>query len=944
MTDYSDLGAVATADRSPLRRRRSKNPLRSMMQHLTVECAASPDGSPTSRRQSIMRRLSGRASRSPSAHSDHAGPGSRSGSALGGGSGSGSGGANANANANADPALCETCAGLAAEIDEALDDVDGTFLRAANPGTADDFEKREYVLARLRDLEDNRWAATCPLCRLFWAVRVPGYVPGEYALLGMSSRDTSYLVDAHKMYELEHPARARARGVSPGFLAVVSKPRGPGARNPDVNPDWFRQTAMLFRTRPEGRTPDVNVRRGRLRGLSHSDPNGMLAAPGMGSPLSSPSRRGTGGGGASPGGGGGRAGGGYEDGSWTRKGIWGREIGRAADLTIAHEWLRFCEARHKGRCGRRPVTEELEGFRLLDCAQSPPQVVERSITEDYLALSYVRGKAGADANNWPRVVRDAVAVTKDLGFRYLWVDFACVGDSPGTKRRHIERMNDIFQGAAVTIIAAAGDDATHGLPGVGNLSRAAQPKYSFTTSNVTLVSSLQDPRLLVKASTWYTRGWTYQEGVCARRRLIFTSEQMYWECDGMACPETMDLPLDFYHDADEERMCDFVRPGLFNGVSYLDGSWEQWRKLPSKLQEASTLSIFREADQHIANFTRRELSRDEDSLDAFQGVAKRLESTMGKGRLSNLVGIPIWAPPHGSAANGGGGDDDEGQGMGMGVGTMGLLRTRHLFALATSFWHHKDGVGARRRPHLPSWTWAGWAGGVDFFSSVVIATDANYTIKGRKVLNHHYVTATQLTRGDDGGPSAKWTYSPDMCVLSPDGTTVVYDFTTPLPGSESGSGFGDGHGHGYGSGGSARGLPPARYKLRVSNPLVLDRVKARTHPGGWTFNTLSVDVKMSGREGGTDTLSLEGQPDKSSIREYVERHGRGEQMTILWFVEEAMVMLLVVERVGARWERIGRMRMAFGEDGKDVMRACGRLEGMLARLPLRRLEEDIIIE
>jgi hypothetical protein len=71
-------------------------------------------------------------------------------------------------------------------------------------------------------------------------------------------------------------------------------------------------------------------------------------------------------------------------------------------------------------------------------------------------------------------------------------------------------------------------------------------------------------------------------------------------------------------------------------------------------------------------------------------------------------------------------------------------------------------------------------------------------------------------------------------------------------------------------------------------------------------------------------------------------------MTVLWFVEEALVMLLVVERTEREgrivWERVGRMRMGFPEEAKDVVKRCGRLEKMVEELPLRRLGEDIVIE
>ncbi|TFB01451.1 hypothetical protein CCMA1212_006951 [Trichoderma ghanense] len=872
MAEHLDPGAApGTADQPSPGRRRSRNPLRSMIQHLTVESPSGTSDGSGSRRSSLIRRLSGQKSRSPSAHSDAASssrPNSRPASSQG---------------VNRDPALCDSCARLAAEMEETLDEVDATFARPADGGAAGDFATQEHFVARLRFLEENRWAATCPLCKLFWDLHVPSKEPGDYHLVALSTRDTSYFIDSAKMHSQDHPAKGRAKGLSPAFFSVISKAKA-GGRDPEVDPEWFREAGMLLRTRPEML---VDAARGR------TGPEGRLAVstPGA-SPLPSPTL-------CLP-----------DDASWTQRGVWGRDIDKVADLNIVREWLHFCDNHHQGRCSRRPVRAEMAGFRLIDCAQSPPRVVERSLRDDYVALSYVWGDANVEDGSWPQVVRDAAAVVTQLGFRYLWVDRYCTDDSrPDHKLAHVQRMDEIYEGAAFTIIAAAGENAMHGLPGVGVTSRPAQPKYKFTTSNITLVSSLQDPRLLIERSTWFTRGWTYQEGLLSRRRLVFTEQQMYWECEGMACPEAIDLPFEFYHDAEERRLCDFVRPGLFNGVSYMDGSWEQWKKLPQKLGEASTLSIFREVDQHITKYTSRNLSRDEDSLDASLGIWRELESTLGRGKLSDLVGIPMWAPLAAQPA-----EDKEGP---------VLPRTRHLFALSTCFWHHKVGTQARRRNHLPSWSWAGWSGPVELFSSITIAADAESRTKGRKILNHHYVTATQLTRNEQS--SVQWTYSPEMAVLAPDGT-MVYDFGDKLV-----------------SAGPPR-FRPGKYALHVQDPLVLDRVKAKTHSDGWLFSGLSVDVRMS-RGSGTETACLGGEEAIGSIKEYITKHGKGEQMSVLWFVEEALVMLLVVEKTSkGTWERVGRMRMAFKEDAKDVVRACGRLEELVGRLPLRRLGENIVIE
>ncbi|KAG6041336.1 hypothetical protein E4U41_004866 [Claviceps citrina] len=841
-----------------LQRRRSKNPLKNMMQHLTADSPRelNDDGSP--RHESLIRRLSWRKSRSPSAHSDVSAPASGPASAT---------------IRNVDASLCQPCSSLAVDIETALEEIDEFFTKILNPAAGDAFDGKEHVVSLLCGLEENKWATKCPLCKLFWATHVPGQGNGDYSLSAFSSRDTNYLIDSTKMFDMDHPARVKAKGLAPGFFGVVPKKQGDGAKAWDVDPDWFRENGMIYRALPQISSETLAVRgRAKSTGRRTPEPPALLT-----------------------------------DSSWTQKGIWGREIGETADLSIASNWLQFCNDHHQGRCGRRQVSPiPLPGFKLIDCSQSPPKVVERQITESYVALSYVAG--GELRDPWPKVVQDAIAVTQGLNMRYLWMDKLCIDSNKVAERRqHIERMDEIYEGAIVTIIAAHGDGAMDGLPGVGSTTRQKQPTYKFTDGNVTLVSSLRDPRIDIKNSTWFTRGWTYQEGLLARRRLIFTERQMYWECDGMSCPETLILPLATYYDREQEKMCDFVRPGLFNGVSYMDGSWEAWKRLPQTAEEPSTLSIFRESDTHITQCTKRSLTFDEDSLDAFAGIIRRLEKTIGNGKLGGIVGIPLWCPCPASVAD----------------ARQRPARTKLLFALTTSFWHHSGTMQPRRRRHLPSWTWAGWRGEVELHSSVVVV-EQDGTSRERKMLNHHYVSATQLTRNEPS--SVNWAYSPDIVVLRPDGK-VVYDFA---PGNGPPS------------------FPPSRYVLRVSNPLVLDKVKARVHNSGWIFNDLCVDVRLSrgrGTDFSTAATAPSGSNGPSPIREYLEQHARGERMTILWFIEEGTILLLVLERTkNGTWERVGRARMSFGQDGKDVVRRFGSLEVMINFLPLRRLGQDVLIE
>jgi hypothetical protein len=67
------------------------------------------------------------------------------------------------------------------------------------------------------------------------------------------------------------------------------------------------------------------------------------------------------------------------------------------------------------------------------------------------------------------VILDAVDTTRRLGFEYLWVDRLCIDQSnPAEKHYLISKTVSIYEGAKLTIVAAARLDAKYGLPGCGD--------------------------------------------------------------------------------------------------------------------------------------------------------------------------------------------------------------------------------------------------------------------------------------------------------------------------------------------------------------------------------------------------------------------------------------------------------------------------------------------
>lgn len=87
--------------------------------------------------------------------------------------------------------------------------------------------------------------------------------------------------------------------------------------------------------------------------------------------------------------------------------------------------VKTCQKEHKSCCKAKSRTN-VSGLEVIDVRTQPLQVIEAQGQCEYLALSYVWGKQGDslvnNLENPPAVIKDAIRVTKSMGFEYLWVD------------------------------------------------------------------------------------------------------------------------------------------------------------------------------------------------------------------------------------------------------------------------------------------------------------------------------------------------------------------------------------------------------------------------------------------------------------------------------------------------------------------------------------------
>ena len=198
-----------------------------------------------------------------------------------------------------------------------------------------------------------------------------------------------------------------------------------------------------------------------------------------------------------------------------------RTVSPLFDEKLASKWLHACKTNHQESCGLpSPVDVAIT---LIDCFTR--DILASTTSEKYAALSYVWGGTkqppldtlGRLPEDLSAVIKDAMAVTEALGLQYLWVDLYCIEQKDeAAKNRQMFHMSTIYQQAELTIVAACGVNAAHGLAGVG-LGRT--PARSFQYGEYRFVT-VNDPQVNAsESSTWNTRGWTLQESWLSRQNL-----------------------------------------------------------------------------------------------------------------------------------------------------------------------------------------------------------------------------------------------------------------------------------------------------------------------------------------------------------------------------------------------------------------------------------------
>ncbi|PSN69620.1 HET-domain-containing protein [Corynespora cassiicola Philippines] len=288
---------------------------------------------------------------------------------------------------------------------------------------------------------------------------------------------------------------------------------------------------------------------------------------------------------------------------------------------IPRYWIDRCDYYHGTNCVEK--SSSLDVLFVIDCYER--RLVKAAEGYMYVALSYVWGTdatnttPGFEPDSLPTLITDSMAVTLGLGYRYLWVDRYCIPQTNDhVRHEQIRNMDKIYAHAQVTIIAACSLDASVGLTRVSIPAKSLQTSARIGSNMFARVR--MNAKKDVQGSKWNSRGWTYQEGLLSTRRLVFTTETIYFQCGG-----------GFYFGACHTEMVDV--PFECGSTLSLD---------PRSLIFPGSSSETHRIWELIEEYSQKTLSFESDKLDAFAGILNKYENHPNR-VFNHIWGVPIFA-------------------------------------------------------------------------------------------------------------------------------------------------------------------------------------------------------------------------------------------------------------------------------------------------------------
>lgn len=218
--------------------------------------------------------------------------------------------------------------------------------------------------------------------------------------------------------------------------------------------------------------------------------------------------------------------------------------------------------------------------------------------------------------------KDAIAITRAIGLRYIWIDALCIVQDDNDDWSHeSSRMNLVYRHAFVTFCSLNSNSCHEGflnrvpaveVPVQSTVNKATRGSYSIRLQPRTGNRDWTDYDWDYLSSKWSQRCWTYQEQEMSTRLLLFGSLRFYFRCDKYLWTEGYEDPLDI------------STWGILSQVTRFKESHITSRELYQCWDELTT------------NYGTRSVTFDKDRLPAIAGLARIVGEALQDQYLAGL--------------------------------------------------------------------------------------------------------------------------------------------------------------------------------------------------------------------------------------------------------------------------------------------------------------------
>ncbi|KAH7384362.1 heterokaryon incompatibility protein-domain-containing protein [Phaeosphaeria sp. MPI-PUGE-AT-0046c] len=334
-----------------------------------------------------------------------------------------------------------------------------------------------------------------------------------------------------------------------------------------------------------------------------------------------------------------------QDTSSTHLGFYRPSLRASVDFQQARAWLQDCDLNHaecQGWRKHRTLPSRLVHVRRAEKGSDILANICHGeglpATTTYLSLSHCWGKSKfitTTRENLPqfelqlpvgslsRTIQDAMLVTLEMGFKYIWIDSLCIiQDSAEDWAREALLMGEVYQNASCNISASGFSNGKHGFisprafdpaPVSAQVKWAMAQQQNFGMSPTETYSFIFDnPRTEIYHAPLFQRAWTLQEQLLASRALHFGTDQMFWECSRSLANEVWPQGWEGKGKPFTHNFTSFSQLWQF-GIDSLPASREScyriWRNI-------------------VVAYTHRNVTFESDWLPALAGLASRFTSVL----------------------------------------------------------------------------------------------------------------------------------------------------------------------------------------------------------------------------------------------------------------------------------------------------------------------------